>query len=141
MSKEKFQLNWYDFEACISEMVQTIEENDINHIVSIYRGGLPLGVRLSNQCKLPLSIVKFQSYDGVDKDPQLLLNAGGIQTNERSIIIDDIADTGRSIQKVLDMNLYKNPLVYTMVGNHHIPADWKFYLHQLDRWIIFPWEE
>ena len=36
------------------------------HIVSIYRGSLPLGVHLSNALNCPLSIVKYQSRDGED---------------------------------------------------------------------------
>ena len=49
---------YYNDVAILKERYDKIPDP---HIVSIYRGSLPLGVHLSNVLNCPLSIVKYQS--------------------------------------------------------------------------------
>ena len=130
----------------VATLVQRYKKITYPHIISIYRGSLPLGVHLSNILKCPLSIVKYQSRDGQDSKAEWLLNL----TNERKnpkffphlIVVDDIYDTGKTFRAVKDLPEFQDNPDYTLValyGNKN--DDGVVYLHeQLYRWIVFPWE-
>ncbi len=55
---------------CIDLITQNLEHGKQPHIVSLYRGSLPLGVQLSNQLQAPLSIIDYQTRDGKSKKPK-----------------------------------------------------------------------
>ena len=130
----------------IATLVQRYKKITYPHIISIYRGSLPLGVHLSNILKCPLSIVKYQSRDGQDSKAEWLLNL----TNERKnpkffphlIVVDDIYDTGKTFRAVKALPEFHNNPDYSLMalfGNDN--DDGVHYLHeQLYRWIVFPWE-
>ena len=92
------------------------------HVVSIYRGSLPMGVHLSNALGCPMSIVKYQSRDGEDNKAEWILNLihdEKLRPTARFfphlIVVDDIYDTGYTMDRVIEfVKLY--------------------------RWIVFPWE-
>jgi len=136
---EDFELAVYD----VSEMFKQ-EKNNV-HIIAPYRGGLPLGVRLSNQCNLPLSILDYQRIDGDSKEVSMMKNAG-ICSDETLYLIDDIADEGITINKCLEFLNKEFPNnkveVYTIFGNSdkHTPK-WKYTFNHLNDWIVFEiWE-
>jgi hypoxanthine phosphoribosyltransferase len=117
------------------------------HIVAIYRGGLPLGVHLSNTLNCPLSIVKYQSRDGEDHKAEWLLNL----TDDKKlhpkffpelIVVDDIYDTGETFRAVLNLSEFQDNPNYRAIalfGNSN--NDGVVYLNeQVYRWIVFPWE-
>ena len=119
------------------------------HVVSIYRGSLPMGVHLSNALGCPMSIVKYQSRDGEDTKAEWLLNLTHDKTLRpharffpHLIVVDDIYDTGKTFRAVLDLPEFdKNPMYgcIALFGNKN--DDNVDYLHeQLYRWIVFPWE-
>ena len=134
---------YYNDVAILKERYDKIPDP---HIVSIYRGSLPLGVHLSNVLNCPLSIVKYQSRDGQDSKAEWLLNL----TNERKnpkffphlIVVDDIYDTGKTFRAVLDLPEFHNNPNYRAIALFGNPNDDKvLYLNeQVYRWIVFPWE-
>ena len=138
----------------VSTLVQRYKKIANPHIVSIYRGSLPLGVHLSNILKCPLSIIKYQSRDGEDSEAEWLLNLTGDESGKKNpdwyekpffphlIVIDDIYDTGKTFRAILKLPEFKNNPDYTAIalfGNDN--DDGVHYLHeQMYRWIVFPWE-
>jgi hypoxanthine phosphoribosyltransferase len=119
------------------------------HVVSIYRGSLPIGVHLSNALKCPMSIVKYQSRDGEDKKAEWILNLTHdekIRPTARFfphlIVVDDIYDTGKTFRAVLELPEFENNINYHCIALYGNKNDDKVnYLHeQLYRWIVFPWE-
>ena len=130
----------------VATLAQRYKKSVNPHIVSVYRGSLPLGVHLSNILKCPMSIVKYQSRDGQDSKAEWLLNL----TNERKnpkffphlIVVDDIYDTGKTFRAVKALPEFHNNPDYSLMalfGNDN--DDGVHYLHeQLYRWIVFPWE-
>ena len=131
----------------VATLVQRYKKITYPHIISIYRGSLPLGVHLSNILKCPLSIVKYQSRDGKDSQAEWLLNL----TNERKnpkffphlIVVDDIYDTGETFRAVKALPEFQDNPDYSLMalfGNDN--DDDVHYLHeQMYRWIVFPWEK
>ena len=135
---------YYNDVAILKERFDKIPDP---HIVSIYRGSLPLGVHLSNVLNCPLSIVKYQSRDGEDHKAEWLLNL----TDDKKlhpkffpelIVVDDIYDTGKTFRAVLDLPEFHNNPNYRAIALFGNPNDDKvLYLNeQVYRWIVFPWE-
>lgn len=115
------------------------------HLVSLYRGSLWMGAEFSNIQNLPLSIGKFQSYDGDDKEFEMLYNAG-IKEDETIVILDDILDTGNTMLKAyeyFEKYFPTNPVVsITIFGKLHSgPLANNLTVRPHDgRWIVFPGE-
>ena len=133
----------------VAELKERFEKIPDPHIVAIYRGGLPLGVHLSNALNCPMSIVKYQSRDGEDHKAEWLLNLTEDTTLRKNelffpelIVVDDIYDTGETFRAVLNLPEFHNNPNYRTVALFGNPNDDKvIYLHeQVYRWIVFPWE-
>ena len=135
---------YYNDVAILKERYDKIPDP---HIVSIYRGSLPLGVHLSNVLNCPLSIVKYQSRDGEDHKAEWLLNL----TSDKKlhpkffpelIVVDDIYDTGETFRAVLNLPEFKDNPNYRAIALFGNPnEDGVLYLNeQVYRWIVFPWE-
>lgn len=146
---EKVYFTGDDFEVAVQDIVNTInKDNNSKHIVTLYRGGLPLGVRLSNQCNLPLTVLDYQRLDGKGanlKEVSIMKNAD-ISSSETLYLVDDIADEGITLRDsiaYLNEHFPNNKLVvYTIFGNNkkHDPK-WKYTYEHKGDWICFgPWE-
>lgn len=146
---EKVYFEASDFEKAVDEISSIISnEPRDKHIVTLYRGGLPLGVRLSNQLDLPLTVLDYQRLDGkqdTSKEVSIMKNAN-ISSSETLFLVDDIADEGITIResvKFLNEHFPNNKLVvYTIFGNDekHDPK-WKYTFEHKGDWIVFiPWE-
>ncbi len=136
----KVYYTWKDFEEDVGNIKAVIEENKITHIVTLYRGGLTLGVKLSNVCKLPLSIVDYQSYDGKSKEPIVIKDAG-IKKEDTILIVDDIIDTGNSIKNTQEVFKENNVIICSIYGNNKVhDKKWLYCKEHKNEWVIFPWE-
>ena len=145
MSNYNYYYDEYYYD--VATLAQRYKKITYPHIISVYRGSLPLGVHLSNILKCPLSIVKYQSRDGKDSQAEWLLNL----TNERKnpkffphlIVVDDIYDTGETFRAVKALPEFQDNPDYSLMalfGNDN--DDDVHYLHeQMYRWIVFPWEK
>jgi hypoxanthine-guanine phosphoribosyltransferase len=145
---DKLYFESHDFEVCVQDLSNIINrrKNDTDiHLVTLYRGGLPLGVRMSNQLDLKLSILDYQRLDGdPNKEVSMMKNAG-IVSNETIFLIDDIADEGISIKKSLDFlnkEFPNNPIfVYTMFGSDKRLSNYIYTFEHSGEWVVFiPWE-
>ena len=142
----------YFYDEYYQDMVKLVERfKNISdpHVVSIYRGSLPMGVHLSNALKCPMSIVKYQSRDGEDEKAEWILNLIHDESLRKTprfyphlIVVDDIYDTGKTFRAVLNLSEFENNPNYNCIALFGNDNDDKInYLHeQLYRWIVFPWE-
>ena len=117
---EKIYLTWKDIEDAVTSLAHRIKESGIE-ITSIYglpRGGLIPAVMLSHKLNIPL----FKSgYD-------VLLGT--------TLIVDDICDTGETLEK------YTN---YPIATIHHkqtasVEPTFHYSLVRGTAWIVYPWE-
>ena len=142
MSSKEY-LSWDEYTTDIEDISNNIKDLDNLHLVSIYRGSLGIGAHLSNILDAPLSIVKFQSYDGEDKKVELLHNAG-IKELDNIVILDDIYDTGSTMKKVYDYFYKECPKAkissFTIYGKPGLARNNYTRLHS-NNWIVFPWEK
>ena len=149
-SKDKLHVSWEDYNNDVILLKKEIEKIENPHLVTLYRGGLPLGTHLSNVMNLPLSIVDFQSYDGHSSEPELIKNAG-ICVTDTLVLVDDIFDKGLTIAKTVDKlyDIFPNIKikVFTLYQNNHMShlhKNYDFKVESLNNshglWVSFPWE-
>ncbi len=136
-----------DFDRDINLILERLAKEENIHLVSLYRGSLPLGVRLSNITSAPLSIIQFQTRDGNDSEPKLVVDKE-IKPDECIVLLDDILDTGLTLQKTYEFMRKKYPknkiIGFTLFLNlqYNILLDWCTSLNFSEgEWIVFePWE-
>ena len=153
MSKHKVHYDWSDYESDMN----SIDWLKFSHVVGIYRGSLPMATHISNVRDVPMSIIGFQTRDGSDKKPYWIYNAlddKSFQEKQTILIVDDIYDTGNTINKVKELINKSSPfnssrfdvqptlLTYCLFGKDAPEGTNLVYsnLHQEGDWIEFPWE-
>ena len=134
-----------DFETSVKDVINLIQsETKKVHIITLFRGGLPLGTRLSNELNLPLSILDYQRLDGDSKIVKFIKDSN-IKKDEIIYLVDDIADEGSTVSKALEFlkDICTNKIqVYTIFGNNQKHnSSWKYSFKHSGDWIVFgPWE-
>jgi hypoxanthine phosphoribosyltransferase len=124
---------------CVEKINNYKEEYPDIQIVSIYRGSLGMGAHLSNLLNVPLSIIKFQKYDGNDDYPKFLTSY--LQPNSLAVILDDIYDTGETMNRCIEFIKIcsgSECLPITMFGKDSPFLSWNH--HDGESWYRFPWE-
>ena len=113
-------ITWNVIDEAVTDIAFNIKNTnkDFKGVYGIPRGGLILAVMLSHKLDIPL----IMSVDDLD---------------ENSIIIDDIADTGKTL---LDFVKYES---YVVTIHEHeqslIKPDYSV-IDKGDKWIVYPWE-
>lgn len=122
--ENKIFYGWLDFERDALKIAAKLKPMaTMKHWSGIYaipRGGLVLGVRLSHELGIPL--FSSESY---------------VLTNPHIIVVDEIADTGKTL-RIFRENL--NPIV-TLWKHVDCPLMPDIYLHENRDWVVFPWEK
>lgn len=114
------KITWNDVDKFVSEVANIIENEWQTEYVGVYgppRGGLPLAVMFSHRLNIPL------------------LQAPAIGC----LIVDDIADSGITLNKYADdfdivTLAYYDKCLYT-------PKFYCWTKEDEDDWVVFPWEE
>ena len=131
------------FEEDVQVFKQAYRSYGCDHIVTLYRGGLPLGVRLSNELNCPLSIIDYQSYAGKKTEHMSLIKDDGIKSKDVILLVDDICDSGNTMKKAIDF-LHENTkdikiIPFTIFGSKD--RDCHFCRENSEQWVQFlPWE-
>ena len=121
-----------------------------DHVIGIYRGSVGMATHVSNLRDVPMSIVGFQHRSN---NPYWIHNAtselpiGDYKEGQNILIVDDIYDTGHTMNKVIDFvkrqrtkpSPMPNVVGYCLFG--HENSENTIYTHEHDgSWIVFPWE-
>ena len=128
-------------------------------ILAIWRGGAPIGVALQEILKARKInadhiAIRTQSYQGIDgrQDSVKVYSMNYLVKNVRHedslLIVDDVFDTGRSIEAVIEHLRLKarenTPAKIRVAVPYYKPSrnltDRKpdYYLHETDQWLKFP---
>ena len=109
------KLSWIEFDECTYSIYKKCQNKNFEGVYGFPRGGLCLAVALSHLLGLPL----------LDK-PKI-----------NSLIVDDIYDTGLTLEKIKNI---KGSETHVWVSKKK-PIWWNSYKYVKDNeWIIFPWE-
>jgi len=119
---DKRIITYEEYGNLLSELVVKIKKspliNQINCVFGINRGGHPIAVHLAHHLNIP--------YEYLDPEYRL-----GV-----SLIVDDIADTGKTL-KNYHQDAAATATLFYKKRSVVIPT---FYVEETDMWICFPWE-
>ena len=148
--KDSFQLAWNVYESGFEP----------NYIVGVWRGGAPIGIAVQEF----LSYLGIQSdhvairtsyYSGIDKKKDSVQVYGlnyvirQLECEDRLLIVDDVHDTGHSIQQIISdiksackKNTPEIKVATTFFKPSQNKTDRKpdYFLHETDKWLVFPHE-
>ena len=118
----KIYVTWKDVEDFVNSLADTMDtrKKPVSGVYGLPRGGLVLAVMLSHKLNVPML---FAPADGC-------------------IIVDDIADSGRSLihytENDTQFNKYFIATMYYHPRSSVEPDYWVW--NKEDCWIVFPWE-
>ncbi len=130
-------------------------------IVGIWRGGTPVGIAVQELFQhsgiaSDHIAIRTSCYEGIEQ-PGKIVRVHGLNyivTNAEAahclLIVDDVYDTGLSIKAVIDSlkrRSRKNTphdirvaTVFFKPGNNRTDRRPDYYIHETDRWLVFPHE-
>lgn len=131
-----------------------------NFIVGIWRGGAPIGICVQETLDylgIPTDhiAIRTSSYQGMERQNKAIRVHGlryiekNINADDQLLIIDDVFDTGLSIQKVIEelksacrknMPDIKVATTYFKPKNNKTHRAPDFYVKQTHNWLVFPHE-
>jgi hypoxanthine phosphoribosyltransferase len=131
-----------------------------NYIIGVWRGGAPIGIAVQeflDVLGVPSDHIAIRTshYKGIDeRDSQVQVYGLNyiikqVESEDSLLIVDDVHDTGISIQKIiLDLQTAckKNTPEIKVATPYFKPMKNKtdrkpdFYLHETEKWLVFPHE-
>lgn len=118
---EKFDhFIWEQFEKDCLKIAFWAKHKDFKNVYGIPRGGLILAVKLSHVLDLPLILSKQDIM-------------------KKTLIVDDIVDTGKTIERLF-FSLGHKPQIASLYLGPEAKIKPNFFLHKKKKWIVFPWE-
>ena len=144
---ELMSMGWDDVEKAVTALATTLEREFVpDLIVGIARGGLIPAVRLSHLLRDKLlRMIHIKFYKGVNlrkEKPELLADVGELPP--KVLIVDDVADTGATLEFVLERvkgKGAKDIKIATIAYKPRSRVKPDYYVFETDKWIVFPWEE
>ena len=148
--KDSFQLAWNVFESGFKP----------NYIVGVWRGGAPIGIAVQEFLSyLGISsdhvAIRTSYYSAIDKKKDRVQVYGlnyvirQLESEDRLLIVDDVHDTGHSIQQIIsDLKAAcKKNTPEIKVATPYFKPDKNqtdnipdYFLHETDKWLVFPHE-
>ncbi len=137
----KYYISWDDFHKDALTLSQKLPPLPWKGLVAITRGGLiPAGI-ISRALNITLiETVCLSSYDDVtdtQTDLTVLKNLP-LQSGENWLVIDDLIDTGATVQIVRKM--LPGAHFASLYGKEHGKHLIDTFVREINAWIVFPWE-
>jgi hypoxanthine phosphoribosyltransferase len=140
---------WNQIYEMLLNLAEKIRKNGFKPeiIVGVSRGGWPPARVLSDLLDNPnLANVKAEFYLGVAEtkgEPILTQPVSMAVAGKKVLIVDEVADTGKSLKLVKEHIIKEGATEVKIVTVYHKP--WSvivpdYYGKETSRWIVFPWE-
>ncbi|MEW2463670.1 phosphoribosyltransferase [Streptomyces sp. NPDC046994] len=149
MTDVRENLTYDDFGHAVRELAQTIADDGYRPdiVLSIARGGVFVagGLAYALDCK-NIHLVNVEFYTGVGTTLEMPVMLAPVPnaidfTDEKVLIADDVADTGRTLKLVYDFCRETVAEVRTAViyEKSHSLVKCEYVWKRTDDWINFPW--
>ena len=130
------------------------------HIVGIWRGGAPVGIAVQelldyNGIECDHIAIRTSSYTGIDEQREVRVYALGylidtLNPEDRLLVIDDVFDSGRSIEAFLRELAHRcrnnMPRTIKIATTYYKPSrnrtdlEPDYFVHETEDWLVFPHE-
>ncbi len=136
-------------EYCISIAEQiTKKKIEIDIIIGIMRGGwIPAKLLLDYLGVNELASIEIKFYKGInvrEKEPIIVTPLFQDIYGKNVLVVDDVADTGKTLAKAVEFLKYYGPRAITTATLFVKPwtTFWPdFYAEKTTAWIVFPWDK
>jgi hypothetical protein len=143
---------WSAIESHVLGLVNQIKKSKkkYNWIVSLNRGGLYAGVRLSHLMGIRHGVLSVESYSYKKKKDirgdTVISMVGGFKNGDRVLLVDDIADSGDSLvfaaQRIRDLASNVGQIETATI--HYKPksiVEPNYFAEEVpnDVWVVYPW--
>ncbi len=143
------QMTWGDLGEAVRELAAKIDADGFgpDAVLALARGGLPLAGALAYALGVKnMATLNVEFYTGVDErleEPLLLPPVPDLALllADRLLVVDDVADTGRTLALASEFCAQHVPEVRTAVlyEKPHSVVRCDYVWRRTDRWIDFPW--
>lgn len=142
---EFYKVSWQQYEKDCLRLAKKLEGIQIDKIIAISRGGLVVARILSDLLAKPISHITIEAYKNLkQKKSVTITEVPSTNFNNQSIlIVDEIADSGRTLQRALSyfknfqVNKITTLALYIKSKTKPLPDFWA---KKIDAWVIFPYE-
>lgn len=115
--------NWEDIEGRVSDLCQRLKHESFEAVYGVPRGGLIVAVLVSHKLSIPL-ITDLKNMHG-----------------KKFLIVDDIADTGVTLEKYKKLKVCQYVTYATLDYHKQSTVEPDYWISEKgDRWIVYPWE-
>ena len=148
--EDSFNLAWQVFESGYRP----------NYIVGVWRGGAPIGIAVQEfldvlGIKSDHIAIRTSSYSGIGERSKNVKVHGlsyvirQLESEDSLLIVDDVYDTGLSIQQTIDdlkQACKKNTPEIRIATPYFKPSNNKtgrfpdYFIHEINQWLVFPHE-
>ena len=140
-------VNWHQIEVACKYLIDNSNISECEQIIGLTRGGLIPATIISNTLQIPMTPVSYSSKMGEGEFKGYNNHIPSLNlTDEATVyIIDDISDSGNTMNEVVDLYIKLGYSVYSMVIHYkessiHTPDFYWTKIPANSGWIIYPWE-
>jgi len=142
-------LTWDDVDRLLDELAQKIQENGFHPevLVAIGRGGfVPARILCDLLGVRELASIGIRYYEDIgrrEKQPRILHPVNADVTGREVLVVDDVSDSGQSLQMALSEMLEQGAREVRIATVHYKPRSLlkpDFFAEKTESWIIYPWE-
>lgn len=148
MNQSYLSISWKQYHLLIQKLadaILTARRQKPDEIIAIGRGGLSVGLILSDFLRIPVSTITIQSYTGIGTQESLRLTEtiGKNIQKKHILLVDDNADTGKTFLAAIKYLNTQHPATITTASVFYKP--WStyrpdFFSQETKEWILFPHE-
>ncbi len=141
-----YHYNYTEFKDDTRKLAQLCRPFNADTIVGIARGGLMLSQALGYALNIRnIQTLRAESYDTIHQRSTLNLHVNcSLPTSKKVLIVDDIVDSGKTLEAVLHTLTARYPnILFKSVVLFYKPTactQSDFQLHEATEWIDFFWE-
>ena len=141
-------LSYNDIQTCVYNFVEQFQTDNktFTHVVGIARGGLVPAVMLSHKLNIPMLTYSVSSYIGraynLLKSNQDESVFDVLDQDSSVLIVDDICDTGKTVQYMLKLlaDIPVSVATITTKSQSKDKVDYHGAVVGEREWVTFPWE-
>lgn len=148
MQTKFLPVTWAEFHLLCQKLAAAIldrEKTPLDEIVAIGRGGLSVGLILSDFLRIPIYSFTIQSYTDIKEQGELVITEtlGRTIRDKHILLVDDNADSGKTFLRAIRYVEELRPVSITTASVFYKP--WSryrpdYFAKQTKKWILFPHE-
>lgn len=142
---DPYNPDWKDIEIFIHGLKRNVDEANFkpDYIIGLTRGGLIPATMLSHLLDVPMIAIQYSSVDGAGDNKNHDNELPDIK-GKSLLIVDDIADSGKTLEEVCThfapFNVLQSAVLYHKESSVFTPSFCALLIPEDAPFVYFPWE-